>query len=175
MLGDFGGAAFAHKGVKTRFFQRSEAFLQSKMHAKGVRGSDCHDSHSARPVATGNAVCTQCHSEAGHLRFPSLNAARYDDPAHHFHAPDSEGAQCKFCHMIERTYMQIDGQRDHSFRIPRPDLTVETGSPNACTDCHADRDADWAAAEIASRFPGSRHRVALHLPRADAVTALAMS
>ncbi len=60
--------------------------------------------------------------------------------------------------MIERVYMGIDGRRDHSFRIPRPDLSGETGAPNVCTDCHSDRNAAWAAAEIAQRFPGSDQR-----------------
>ena len=57
--------------------------------------------------------------------------------------------------MIERVYMGIDGRRDHSFRIPRPDLSVKLESPNACTDCHDDRGADWAAEKVASWFPDS--------------------
>ncbi len=134
------------------------SFLQSKMYARGVRCSDCHDPHRAELRAEGNAVCAQCHSPAGNPRFPSLRPAAYDDPAHHFHAPGSEGAQCKNCHMIERVYMGIDSRRDHSFRVPRPDLTAETGAPDACTDCHAARESSWAAAEIARRFPDSTRR-----------------
>jgi len=134
------------------------SFLQSKMYAKGVRCSDCHDPHAARLKADGNAICTQCHSPAGNPRFPSLSKANYDDPTHHFHQAGSAGAQCKSCHMIERNYMGIDGRRDHSFRIPRPDLSKETGAPNACTDCHGQRDAAWAAAKIKRRFPNSKHR-----------------
>mgnify|MGYP001816505612 FL=1 len=134
------------------------SFLQSKMYDKGVRCSDCHSPHEADLKATGNAVCTQCHSPAGNERFPTLKKASYDDPAHHFHEPDSAGAQCKSCHMIERVYMGIDGRRDHSFRVPRPDLSDETGAPNACTDCHEDKDAAWAAAELKRRFPDSKHQ-----------------
>ncbi len=93
------------------------SFLQSKMYARGVRCSDCHDPHAAQLKAEGNAVCTQCHSPAGNPRFPSLRKAVYDDPSHHFHEGGSEGAQCMSCHMIERVYMGIDGRRDHSFRI----------------------------------------------------------
>ncbi|UCH75698.1 MAG: tetratricopeptide repeat protein [Rhodospirillales bacterium] len=134
------------------------SFLQSKMYARGVRCTDCHDPHAARLRAEGNAVCTQCHSPAGNPRFPTLQKAAYDDPAHHFHAPGSRGAQCTRCHMIERVYMGIDGRRDHNFRIPRPDISQKTGAPNACNDCHADRDAAWAAAEIQKWFPDSNRR-----------------
>jgi predicted CXXCH cytochrome family protein len=134
------------------------SFLQSKMYARGVKCSDCHEPHAARLKAKGNVVCTQCHQPAGNPRFPTLPKQVYDAPSHHFHAPDSKGAACTSCHMVERVYMGIDGRRDHAFRVPRPDLSTETGAPNACTDCHADRSAAWAAAEIARRFPDSTHR-----------------
>ena len=134
------------------------SFLQSRMSANGVRCSDCHDPHTAGLKAEGSAVCAQCHSPAGNQRFPTLRLADYDDPSHHFHPKDSAGAQCVGCHMIERTYMGIDGRRDHSFRIPRPDLFLATGAPNACTDCHAERNAAWAAAQIAQRFSDSDRR-----------------
>lgn len=134
------------------------SFLQSKMYARGVGCMNCHDPHSAGLKAEGNAVCTQCHSPAGNPDFPTLRPAEYDAPAHTHHAAGSEGAQCKSCHMIERDYMGIDGRRDHSFRIPRPDLGAQTGGPDACTDCHADRDQDWAAGQIAGWFPDSSRR-----------------
>ncbi len=134
------------------------SFLQSKMYANGVACTDCHNPHSAERVAEGNAVCTQCHNPAGNSRFPSLRLAEYDDPKHHFHPVDSDGAQCKSCHMIERNYMGIDGRRDHSFRVPRPDLSVETSSPNACNDCHDDKTAGWASETVAEWYPDSRHR-----------------
>jgi hypothetical protein len=129
------------------------SFLQSKMYARGVRCTDCHDPHAAGSEPPPVAICTTCHSPSGDPRFPSLKAVEYDSPAHHFHPPGSEAAQCVSCHMIERVYMGIDGRRDHSFRIPRPDLSEETGGPNACNDCHTDRSAQWAAAEIVRRFP----------------------
>ena len=134
------------------------SFLQAKMYARGVRCSDCHEPHAARLRAEGNAVCTQCHSPAGNERFPTLRKAEYDDPSHHFHTPGSEGAECKSCHMPRQVYMGIDGRRDHGFRVPRPDLDGADGAPDTCTTCHSDRDPDWAAAEIARRFPDSTHR-----------------
>lgn len=124
------------------------SFLQSKMHAAGVTCSNCHDPHAARLKADGNAVCTQCHSPAGNADFPTLTLAEYDTPAHHHHTPGSAGAQCTSCHMPERNYMVIDGRRDHSFRIPRPDLSTRIGTPNACTDCHTDQTAEWASEQL---------------------------
>lgn len=134
------------------------SFLQSKMYAEGVTCSDCHDVHSAEHHAEGNGICVACHSPAGNPDFPSLRTAEYDTPEHHFHEADSEAAQCVSCHMIERVYMGVDGRRDHSFRVPRPDLTIATGAPNACTDCHATEGPYWAQAELEARFPESVYR-----------------
>jgi predicted CXXCH cytochrome family protein len=134
------------------------SFLQSKMYARGVGCTNCHDPHTAKLKAEGNAVCTQCHSPAGNASFPTLRQVNYDSPDHTFHPPDSDGAQCKSCHMIQRTYMGVDGRRDHSFRIPRPDLGSETGGPDACTDCHSDKTQDWAADQIKRWFPDSDQR-----------------
>ncbi|SLN09507.1 Doubled CXXCH motif (Paired_CXXCH_1) [Roseovarius litorisediminis] len=133
------------------------SFLQSKMYAKGVGCIDCHNAHAADLKADGNTVCTQCHSPAGNSNFPSLKLANYDDPSHHFHETGSAGAQCKSCHMIERTYMGIDGRRDHSFRVPRPDLSVRLRTPNACSDCHSDKTATWAAEQVAEWYPDGSH------------------
>ncbi|MFB3101866.1 MAG: multiheme c-type cytochrome, partial [Alphaproteobacteria bacterium] len=132
------------------------SFLQSKMSAAGVTCTNCHEPHSNRLKAEGNAVCTQCHSSQGNLNFPSLKLAFYDGPAHHFHETGTEGAQCASCHMPERLYMVVDGRNDHSFRVPRPDLTVKIGTPNTCTACHTDQTAAWAADQISRRYPNGR-------------------
>jgi len=125
------------------------SFAQSKMHMKGVACTDCHDAHSLRLFEPGPAVCLQCHTSQAPLdRFPSLKEKDYATPEHHHHPEDSEGASCVACHMIERTYMGVDTRRDHSFRIPRPDLTVALGTPNACNDCHSDETPEWAAAHV---------------------------
>ena len=113
------------------------SFLQSRMNHAGVTCSDCHDPHSARLRATGNALCTQCHIPP-----------RYDTPDHHRHASGSTGATCVSCHMPERTYMVVDPRRDHGFRVPRPDLSVSMGVPNACTDCHTTQPNTWAAERV---------------------------
>lgn len=129
------------------------SFLQSKMKAKGVTCSNCHEPHGGGLVAEGNAVCTQCHSEAGNTQFPSLRKADYDTPQHHHHPQGSEGAQCVSCHMPERSYMVIDPRRDHFFRRPDPMQSKAAGAPDACTGCHNDKTAEWAAAQIAAWKP----------------------
>jgi len=109
------------------------SFIQSRMFHVGVSCSDCHEPHSLELRATGNDVCMQCHS-----------AQKYDSPKHHFHKMGSAGAQCVECHMPTRTYMVVDPRRDHSIRIPRPDLSMKLGTPNACNNCHTDKSAQWA-------------------------------
>ncbi|MEC5386932.1 multiheme c-type cytochrome [Uliginosibacterium sp. H3] len=106
------------------------SFLQSKMNHAGVTCSDCHEPHSGKLRAEGNAVCAQCHMPT-----------RYDTPAHTFH---KAGAQCADCHMPAKDYMVVDPRRDHSLRIPRPDLSVSMGTPNACNSCHTDKPPKWA-------------------------------
>ncbi|MFV0291927.1 MAG: multiheme c-type cytochrome [Paracoccus sp. (in: a-proteobacteria)] len=134
------------------------SFLQSKMYAAGVGCTNCHNPHTVSLIAEGNAVCTQCHSPAGNTEFPELTAKKYDSPAHHFHEAGTEGAQCKNCHMAERTYMGNDARTDHSFRIPRPDLASATVAPDACTGCHKEQTPDWAAGWIAKWYPDSDRR-----------------
>jgi tetratricopeptide (TPR) repeat protein len=110
------------------------SFVQSRMFHEGVTCSDCHEPHELALRAEGNLVCLQCH--AGN---------RYDSPRHHFHKLGAAGSRCVECHMPTRTYMVIDARRDHSIRIPRPDLTLRLGTPNACNQCHADKSAQWAS------------------------------
>lgn len=141
------------------------SFLQSKMYARGVSCTDCHNPHSLEPWVPGDGTCLQCHSPQAPLdRFPTLTAKRYDTPEHHFHEPDSEGARCVNCHMIERDYMVVDPRHDHSFRIPRPDVSAVMGTPNACNDCHTDRDAQWAAEAVDGWLGADRERAPSFAP-----------
>jgi tetratricopeptide (TPR) repeat protein len=50
--------------------------------------------------------------------------------------------------MPSTNYMVVDGRRDHGMRVPRPDLTLSTGAPNACNACHRENDARWADAAL---------------------------
>ncbi|MFZ9037020.1 MAG: tetratricopeptide repeat protein [Gammaproteobacteria bacterium] len=124
------------------------SFLQSRMHQQGVTCMDCHEPHTAELRVQGNALCSRCH-EAG----------KFDSAQHHFHEPGSPGAQCVNCHMPTQNYMVIDARRDHSIRLPRPDLSQTLGSPNACNQCHTELDSAWAATSLDSWYgPGWRER-----------------
>ena len=137
------------------------SFLQSRMYAQGVRCTDCHDPHGLQLKATGNALCEQCHAPAGNPRFPTLAKKDYDTPAHHHHAEGSAGAQCVNCHIPAKNYMMINARPDHSFRIPRPDISVKIGTPNACNGCHDGKTAQWAAAAVAAWYGPGRRQEAL--------------
>jgi len=136
------------------------SFVQSRMYGAGVACTDCHDAHGLGLHLEGDALCAQCHTVNAPLeRFPTLQKKRYDTPEHHFHPVESEGARCVACHMPAREYMVVDPRRDHGFRIPRPDLSASIGTPNACTGCHADRSAEWAAERVDEWYgPGTRER-----------------
>jgi len=115
------------------------SFVQSKMYSNDVQCADCHDVHSLKLRFEGNDLCGQCH-----------RLDTYDGADHHFHkkmvdGQPSTGALCISCHMPQQPYMVIDWRADHSIRVPRPDLTRDIGTPNACgqAGCHADKSLDW--------------------------------
>jgi len=139
------------------------SFTQSKMYMHDVRCNDCHDSHSLKLKFDGNLLCTQCH-----------RAEEYDTYQHHFHkyanekgepvknkfgdvVPVGEGALCQACHMPARYYMGIDYRSDHSFRIPRPDISIKYDVPNTCNDCHADKSYQWSEDYI-KQYYGERKK-----------------
>ncbi|MCP5061135.1 MAG: tetratricopeptide repeat protein, partial [Ignavibacteriae bacterium] len=125
------------------------SFIQSKMFDNDVQCNDCHDVHSGKLVLEDNKLCGQCHI-----------VSVYDTKEHHFHKYKGEegqpivlkdkkidigeGALCINCHMPGQYYMGVDYRRDHSIRVPRPDLTISINTPNACNDCHADKSSQWA-------------------------------
>jgi tetratricopeptide (TPR) repeat protein len=128
------------------------AFTQSKMHGSGVGCSDCHDVHSGKRRAEGNALCTRCHA-----------ADTYAARSHHFHEPQgkgepSAGALCVSCHMPGQRFMVVHLRRDHSLRVPRPDLTAAIGVPNACSaaGCHAGEPVAWVQARYDAWYGGQR-------------------
>lgn len=114
------------------------SFQQSKMYEQGVTCLNCHDAHTMKVKTKSNALCLQCH-----------NPEEYQQERHTRHPLESEGGQCVNCHMPETTYMGVDARRDHSFKIPRPDLADQYDLPQACDSCHQDKSSQWAAKQLA--------------------------
>ena len=139
------------------------SFLQSRMYQEGVSCSDCHEPHSLRLYSQGNSLCNRCHL-----------AERFDTPDHYRHEIGSEGAECISCHMTSETYMVVDPRRDHSFRVPRPDLSLRFNTPNACSTCHVSESASWAAEAIVKWYGPDRpasHFELLASGRSESVSA----
>ncbi len=138
------------------------SFTQSRMFMNDIQCNDCHNVHSGKLILDGNELCLQCHK-----------AEDYDTKTHTFHKGIGEsgeavisdsgvlyevgsGTECINCHMHGQNYMGVDYRRDHSFRIPRPDLSETNGTPNACNQCHKDKSNNWAATYIEKWFGVSR-------------------
>lgn len=109
------------------------SFLQSKMYQNNVTCTNCHDAHTLKLKFDDNKLCGQCHEPK-----------KFDTPKHHFHPLETASSKCINCHMTGKFYMGNDFRRDHSFRIPRPDLSLQYNTPNACSGCHKDKDNKWA-------------------------------
>ncbi|BBM03091.1 tetratricopeptide repeat protein [Microbulbifer sp. GL-2] len=124
------------------------SFLQSKMYAAGVTCSNCHEPHSLQLRGSTDGVCAQCH-------LPE----KFAQTEHHLHPVNSSGAKCVNCHMPAQNYMQVDSRRDHSFRVPRPDLSEKLKTPNACISCHKDKTNQWATVALRKSFsaPSKTH------------------
>jgi predicted CXXCH cytochrome family protein len=120
-------------------------FKQSRMFAAGVTCSDCHEPHGAKLRLPGEGVCLQCHGKE-----------KYAEVSHRHHASVDPAPSCIACHMPARSYMVVDTRHDHSFRIPRPDVSEKLGTPNACNDCHTDKDPQWAAEAVEDWFGPNR-------------------
>lgn len=127
------------------------SFLQSVMAEKGVTCTNCHDPHTAELKIAEEAVCSQCHI-----------ASEYTPEKHTFHEANTEASQCTTCHMPETTYMEVDPRRDHSWHIPRPDISQHIKTPNVCTSCHEDQTDQWADQQIGKWFPDSKYRNQQH-------------
>ncbi len=114
------------------------------------------------------SVCLQCHV-----------SDKYADAKHRHHESVDPPPGCTSCHMPARTYMVVDQRHDHSFRVPRPDLSVTLGTPNACNSCHGDKSPAWAANAIEQWFGPKRegfqtYAAAFHAARTDQADAAAL-
>lgn len=120
------------------------SFLQSKMFTRGIKCGNCHNVHSGKLVLAGNGTCLQCHTP------------NYASSSHTFHAVNTAGSECINCHAPGKLYMGNDLRHDHSFRVPRPDLSVKYGTPNACNNCHTQKTSQWASEAVVKWYGDHR-------------------
>ena len=96
-----------------------------------------------RPGMRGNRACTQCHSS-----FENEEAL----VRHTHHPADSSGSSCYNCHMSYTTYGLLKAIRSHTVESPSVAVTLETGRPNACNQCHLDKPLKWTADLLKERY-----------------------
>ena len=118
--------------------------LLSEAHVDaGLTCIDCHTMHDGDPrgmlpeKARGAAACADCHGDIV-----------ADVHAHTRHAPDSEASNCYSCHMPRIAYGVMAIHRSHRIEVPAPAAHAAADRPNACNQCHLERSADWAEAQI---------------------------
>lgn len=103
----------------------------------------CHSMHSGdvkgqlEPEMRTDQACTQCHDDF------TQNLS-----AHTHHAPESTGSRCLECHMPRAVYGIMEIHRSHRIESPDVKRDIEAGRPNACTSCHLDKSALWAADQM---------------------------
>ena len=134
-------------------------FVQSDMYHRQLRCFDCHEVHSNQNPSNlsdkGNALCLGCHTSSNPAGLRGTVAE------HTHHAEGSAGSECVACHMpkIEQT-IRDNFVHAHTFRFITPSETRQSGIPNPCTSCHADKSLDWAVSQLKNWNSVSPWRVA---------------
>jgi tetratricopeptide (TPR) repeat protein len=98
----------------------------------------------------GKLDCVYCHTSSGRFRFKdkpndaciSCHSGKGKNFKAHTHHEKSD-VQCIQCHMPMTDFARMN-RSDHSMRPPMPSATIQFQSPNACSICHQDKDAQWA-------------------------------
>ncbi len=91
------------------------------------------------PDMDGDHACVQCHDR---YRAPDRLAA------HSHHPTGSTGSRCTNCHMPYTTYGLLKAIRSHQVSSPNVKVSLATGRPNACNQCHLDRTSAWTAGHL---------------------------
>lgn len=107
----------------------------------------CHSMHQGNPnkqldpQLTGNQQCVQCHQ-----------SIESNLSSHTNHALDSEGSKCINCHMPYTSYALFSAIRSHRIDSPSVRVSVESGKPNACNQCHLDKSLSWTSSYLAQWY-----------------------
>jgi hypothetical protein len=84
----------------------------------------------------GDAACLQCHEKY---------AAAGARLGHTHHREDSSGSRCLNCHMPYTSWGLLKAIRSHTISSPSVGVSVKTGRPDACSQCHLDQTLLWSA------------------------------
>ncbi len=123
-------SAYEYQGLlMSRDFQRG-----------GLTCQHCHSMHGGDPKGMitqekrGPAACQECHGDI------VAKAAE-----HSRHREGSSGTDCYACHMPKIAYGIMRLHPTHRIQSPDPSRAWRHEMPEACTLCHTDRSARWAA------------------------------
>ena len=148
---ELGETTFTHfpDGTAHKNRMQGNDFVQSLMYARGVTCFSCHDPHGTqneamlrKPV---NEICGSCHGPNSQNGPHAVSIE-----AHTHHKPDSTGSQCVSCHM-PKILPQLPGGpfvATHTFHFVNPSQTDALQIPNACNNCHKDKDTKWAISAL---------------------------
>lgn len=142
-------------GRPRRFSNEGLAFWESQCFVKGkatcfMCHTDVHEPNIERNPQLAqkqDASCTGCHREIA-----------ASGPAHTHHASNAKDVSCVSCHMPRTVISLRHRMPDHTISVPAPENTRRFGIPNACNECHKDKDATWSEAKLADWFPNGRRR-----------------
>ncbi len=135
---------FYANGIGKKNRMQGNEFVHSAMYKHGITCVNCHDPHlldSTTTTPIGDALCMKCHT----LGSP-IGPHQKTLEAHTRHKPDSEGSSCIECHM-PKTGRHLKSSpltvRAHVFGFIGPGQTQRFGVPNACNNCHQDKNIAW--------------------------------
>jgi predicted CXXCH cytochrome family protein len=121
-----------------------QGLLMSKDFQRGgLTCQHCHTMHGGDPRGMiteekrGPEACQSCHAEI------VAHAAE-----HSRHREGSTGTDCYSCHMPKVTYGIRGIHPTHRIEVPEPSKAWRYEMPEACTLCHTDRSARWAAESL---------------------------
>jgi predicted CXXCH cytochrome family protein len=125
-----------------------QATLQSACYARGeMTCTSCHSMHGGDPRGMiteekrAGAACLACHDKIAR-----------DVPSHTKHKAESTGSDCAACHMPPIVYGLRAIHPTHRIENPDPARAWRHDMPEACTVCHTNRTARWAAVEMARQY-----------------------
>ena len=143
---------FHPNGLQLEEDYSETSFRLHKMGRTGVTCYDCHDPHSGkvtRPTEN-DELCLQCHGTN-----KSINGVLAPQVGHN-RLCGGKAMPCIECHMPKMTYMGRDPRRDHALHWPDPRMSIELGVPNACLNCHQDKDDRWCMEHLEKRYKEER-------------------